>query len=321
MRPRDYLQLFGLALIWGASFVLIKAGLLGGFSPATLVAFRLACSAAALWLLTRGWPSLVAGWRSYWRLGLLVGLINITLPFMLISWGETAIPSGTAAILNATSPLFTVLLANWWIGSAHEPLTLRRGLGAGLGFLGVVVVVGPAALRASADHPAALFGELAVLLAAGCYGVGAILSRRFGGSALIVGPFTTQSGALLLALPAAALWSPPTRVPTPGAFAVVAVLGVVGTALAYLLYFSLIRNVGATRTTLVTYLLPCTALIWGALLVGEAVTWNALVGLALILLGMAVINGVLVRRHKRTAAPLIQATQTSAPVVPDGRPS
>lgn len=305
MRAREYSMLFALALIWGISFYFIKIAVLE-VSPATTVALRLGFSVATLAVIIMSRPELVRGLRRYWKLGLLVGVINNLIPFVLISWGETRIASGVASILNATTPLFTVLLANWWHSSAREPLTARRGTGVVLGFVGVGVLVGPAALRLSGGGIGYTLGVLAVLVAAASYAVGAILSRRFNGAAILVAPFSCQVSALILVLPIAFVWDPPTHMPSLAALGAVAELGILGTAVAYLIYFWLIRHVGATRTSLVTYLLPCTALIWGALLLGERISWNALAGLMLVLLGTMVtngtLNGVLRRFSPRPAA-------------------
>lgn len=292
MRVREYGVLFALALIWGISFYFIKIAVLS-VSPATTVALRLAFSVGTLAIIVAARPELVRGIRRYWKLGVLVGIINNLIPFVLISWGETRIASGVASILNATTPLFTVMLANWWPGPTREPLTARRGTGVALGFVGVGVLVGPATLRLSGGGAGYTLGVLAVLVAAGSYGVGALLSRRFNGSATLVAPFSCQVAALIVMIPIAVVWDPPTHLPSLATFGAVAELGVAGTAVAYLLYFWLIRHVGATRTSLVTYLLPCTALVWGALLLDERISWNALAGLLLVLLGTMVTNGTL----------------------------
>jgi drug/metabolite transporter (DMT)-like permease len=183
-----------------------------------------------------------------------------------------------------------------------------------VGFVGVGVLVGPTALDVSSQSGGAISGMLAVLVAAAAYGVGALLSRRFGGSALLVGPLTTQVAALLAEIPLAFYWQPPTALPTPKALAAIAALGIFGTGIAYLLYFWLIHNVGATRTAVVTYLLPFSALLWGALFLSEPVTWNALAGLALVLVGTLVTNGTLRRRRRRHvgAAPTADAPVSEA---------
>ena len=309
MRAREYGVLFALALIWGASFIFIKVAV-AEISPATTVTLRLAFSVLTLLLIVAVRPELMAGWRRYWKLGLVVGIINNLIPFVLVSWGETVIASGVASILNATTPLFTVLIANWLPGTSRETLTPRRGGGVLLGFIGVGVLVGPAALNLGGGGIAHTLGELAVLVAAAAYGVGAILSRRFGGAATLVAPLSCQLTALVLILPVALVWSPPTKLPSPGAIGAVAVLGILGTALAYLLYFWLIHHVGATRTSLVTYLLPCTALVWGALLLHEHISWNALAGLLLVLLGTMLTNGAFNGKMRRKALPAGMAAST-----------
>src|SRR5579885_499388 len=125
MRVREYGVLFALALIWGASFLFIKIGV-DEVSPATVVAGRLSFSVITLGIIVAFRRELIQGWRRYWRLGIVVSLVNILAPYLLISWGETRIASGTASILNATTPLFTVLLAHVWIGDGHESLSVRR---------------------------------------------------------------------------------------------------------------------------------------------------------------------------------------------------
>ena len=309
MRAREYGVLIILALIWGASFLFIKLAV-EEVSPATLVFLRLSFSVLTLLLIAAARPDLIAGWRRYWKPGVAVGIINNLIPFVLISWGETAIASGVASILNAATPLFTVLLANWLPGMSRERLTPQRGAGVLLGFVGVGVLVGPAALGLGSGGLARTLGEMAVLVAAAAYGVGAIMSRRFGGAAALVAPLSCQVTALVLMVPVALVWSPPTKLPSPVAIGAAAELGVLGTALGYLLYFWLIRHVGATRTSLVTYLLPCTALIWGVLLLGERVSWNALGGLLLVLLGTMLTNGTLNGLLRRKTVATGVATST-----------
>lgn len=295
---REYAVLFALALIWGASFMFIKIGV-EEVSPATVVAGRLTASVITLGLIVVFRRRLIAGWRKYWRLGVITGIVNIVIPFMLISWGETRIPSGTASILNATTPLFIVILANWWIGLGHESLTARRGLSVLVGFIGVAVTIGPSALNLTSNGGAGLFGELAVLIAAASYGVGTLLSRRFVGSSQLVGPISTQVPALILSVVIALAWNPPTHIPSLKVILAIATLGALGTGVAYLLYFWLVYHVGPTRTSLVTYLLPCTALLWGGLLLSEPITWNAIAGLALVLLGTMMTNGTLTALFRR----------------------
>lgn len=314
MRTREYGVLFALAVVWGASFYLIKVAL-SDVSPASIVVGRLAFSILTLVVVALARPAFVAGWRRYWRLGVFVGLVNNALPYILITWGETRIASGIASILNATTPLFTVIMANWWIGSGYEQLTPRRALGVICGFIGVGVLVGPAALQLTGNTGISYaLGEGAVLIAALSYGVGTLLSRRYAGASLLVPSLTSQVAALVLMTPVALLWSPPTHVPSPKSIGAVVVLGVAGTALAYLLYFWLIAHVGSTRTAIVTYLLPFTALLWGALLLHEQILPSAIAGLLLVLLGTMITNGTLsgLLRRRGAAAPAHAAVEATA---------
>jgi drug/metabolite transporter (DMT)-like permease len=314
---REYAVLFALALIWGASFLFIKVAV-AEVSPATVVTGRLVASVFTLGIIVAIRPRLVSGWRKYWWTGIITAVFNIVIPFLLISWGETTIPSGTASILNATVPLFIVLLANWWVGAGHESLTVGRVASVLVGFIGVAVTIGPSALDGLATGSANLLGEAAVLGAAASYGIGGLLSRRFVGSAQLVGPMSTQVPALLLSLPIFFIWSPPTQLPDLKVILAIATLGALGTGVAYLLYFWLIYHVGPTRTSLVTYLLPCTALFWGALLLQEQITTNVLIGLGLVLLGTMLTNGtfgVLFRRKKTAGGHAASAEAASAGAV------
>jgi drug/metabolite transporter (DMT)-like permease len=307
MRPRAYLMLFTLALIWGASFLFIKIGV-QEMSPATLVSLRLAFGVATLGVIVAARPALIAGWRGYWRLAILVAIFNVMIPYLLISWGETHIFSGTASILNATTPLFTVLLASVWIGNGHEALTWRKVLGILIGFLGVFVVFGLDVRAFSDQSLPIILGELAVVGASASYGVGGLLSRRYAGkgTGTLVGPLTSLTAGLIISIPVTLLWNPPTALPSWKAIGAIAALGVLGTGVAYLFYFWLIRNVGAPRTSMVTYLLPFTALFWGWLVFGEPILPNALLGLALVLLGTLITNNAfsaLFRRRQQAAQP------------------
>ena len=300
MKTREYVVLFSLALIWGASFLFIKLAVLE-VAPVTLVAGRLFFSVLVLAGVALAQPARIKGWRRFLGLSVAVALVNYVIPYLCFAWGETRIASGTASILNATTPLFTVLVASRWPGPNREPLTVRRGVGALVGFAGVSVLVGPSALSLQGESLGVLVGMLVVLVAAIAYAFGALLSRGYAGAAPLVGPLGSQAVGLILIAPAALIWGIPSHVPSWRAIGAIVTLGALGTGVAFLLYFWLIRHVGATRTTLVTYLLPCTALIWGAVLLSEPVTWNALAGLALVLLGTMVMNGTLDGLFRRPA--------------------
>ena len=236
-----------------------------------------------------------------------MGAINNAIPFSLIFWGQTRIDSGLAAILNAMTPIFTVVLAHL-VGD--ERLTPRRFAGVLLGFAGVAVLIGPAALSHLDPTNVA---ELAVLLAALCYALAGLWGRQFRGLPVEVAAGGMLIGSSAIMVPAAALIEHPWTVsPSAISLAGIAALGLLSTAIAYLLYFKLLARVGATNLLLVTFLLPIVALILGAAFLGEHVQPVDLLGLGLIMGGLAAIDGRLLARF-RASAPRAAATSGSPP--------
>lgn len=289
MRYREWAAFGLLGLIWGSSFLWIKLAV-DDISPSLLVSLRLGFGLLALLAVaaarrsTVDWPRSRGRWGQY----LFLGIVNTALPIFLISWSEVYIASGLAAILNATVPLFTLLVAHWWLHD--EKITRPRLLGLAFGFAGVLVVVVPGLVgeQVKAD----VVGQLAVLLAAACYAVGSTYSRRNmrGASPLTVSVLVLlTSGAVswlyLFTTERPVLW--PTQ---PLTWVAALWLGVLGSGVAYLLYFYLISAWGVTRTSLVTYILPVIGLFLGARFLHETIGWNMLAGLALILAGIALVN-------------------------------
>jgi drug/metabolite transporter (DMT)-like permease len=295
-----------LGATWGASFLFIKIGV-REMPPETLVMLRLMVAAVILLVIlyARG-LRLPMSWRM-WRHFMFTGSIGLIVPYVLITWGEQSIPSGMAAILNATTPLFTVLFV--YLGTRQERLTGLKLLGLAIGFVGVIVAVGVGELSLSS---ASLQGQLAVLVAAACYGLNGVYSKRaFNGiSPLVAATGQMLAGTLLLSPIALARHGIPTPLPSAMALGSVLALGVLGTALAYILLYWLIEGIGATRSSMVTYLLPPFALLYGALFLSEPVHLNAVAGLALVVVGILLANGVL-RSHtvskQSSAQPLKQA--------------
>jgi len=289
MRTRYLGVLLLLGAVWGASFLFIKIGV-QEIAPETLVMLRLVIASIVLLgvLYARG-LRLPARWRT-WADFLFLGVVGLIFPYLLITWSEQAIPSGMAAVLNATTPLFSVLVAYLW--THEERLSGLRLLGVALGFAGVVVAVGIKDLDlARADTQA----QLAVLAAAACYAISGIYARRaFRGMPALV-PATGQmlAGALLITPYALLVRGIPSPPPSATAIGAVVALAVVGTALAYILLYWLMERIGATRTSMVTYLLPPFALAYGALFLGEAIALNALLGLGLVVAGILLANGML----------------------------
>jgi drug/metabolite transporter (DMT)-like permease len=278
-----------LGAVWGASFLFIKIGV-AELPPETLVAARLIVAAlillgvlyaSGLRLPTRG-----RAWADLFFLGA-VGLVA---PYLLITWGEQHIASGMAAILNASTPLFTVLLTYLW--TREEQLSGARLLGVGVGFAGVVVAVGVSDLSLSAASVGAQGG---VLLAALCYGVAGVYSRRAfrGVPAMVTATGQLVTAAIIITPIALVRQGVPSHLPSAGVVEAVLALSVFGTALAYVLLYWLIARIGASRATMVTYLLPPFALVYGAAFLHEPITLAAVAGLGLVVVGILLSNGVI----------------------------
>jgi drug/metabolite transporter (DMT)-like permease len=287
-----------LGAVWGASFLFIKLGV-AEMPPDILVALRLVVASLVLLgiLYARGMrlPASLRLWGDF----LFLGVIGLIFPYLLIAWSEQAIPSGMAAILNATTPLFSVLLTYVW--TREERLSGMRLLGVAVGFVGVVVAVGVEDLDISNVNTQA---QLAVLIAAACYAVAGIYGRRaFRGVPALV-PATGQLlvGALVMAPIALVLRGIPSPLPSATAIGAVLALAVVGTSIAYILLYWLMERIGATRTSMVTYLLPPFALAYGALFLRERIAINAVTGLVLVVVGILLANGVL-RPRRPVVAP------------------
>ena len=284
-----------LATVWGASYLFIKVAV-DEIEPTAMMFIR--TSVAGLMLL----PFVLARFedgaerlRRAWRPGLVLGIINAAVPFTLIAWGEKHIDSGVAGVANATVPLFVVLLALRF--SPSQRVGGARLAGILVGLVGVAVLAG--------GQPGggwwAIAGTLAVVLASLSYAGGGLYggARTADTPGPVLATASMLGGALVLA-PFAALQFP-RAVPSWEAVASVAALTVLGTAVAQIVLFRMLRLHGAARVTLVTYLLPPTALLYGAVLLDERITVAALVGLALILPGVALGSGAL-RPGRRAAA-------------------
>ena len=280
MRSADFVRLFVLAALWGASFLGLRivAPTLGAIVTAEA---RVAIAGVALLV----WCAILRvplGWRRNMRPLIVVGIFNSAIPFALFAFAVKTIPGGYAAILNATSPLFGAVIASLWL---REELGARRLLGIAFGVAGVACVVklGPVALTGDA-----LVAYAACLAAACCYGFAGnytkqLANRRSGSiapNAMAAGSQITAAIALLPMIP----FDPMQAMPTHSIVLIVAALGIGSTAIAYLLYFRLIRDVGATRALTVTFLVPLFAVAWGWALLDEAITWRMAGGGALVLI-------------------------------------
>jgi drug/metabolite transporter (DMT)-like permease len=296
---RSYPVLLGfLALVWGGSYLFIKVAV-EEIEPAPMMFVRMAVAGVLLAVFLawqRGAPAAAAELRAAWRPGLVLGLINGALPFTLIAWGEKHIDSGVAAIANATVPIFVVLLAIRFKPS--ERATGLRLAGILVGLVGVAVLAGA--------HPElgwwAVAGVGAVVVASASYAAGGIYGQlRVEGTPGPVLATASMLGGALILLPLGVLQFP-TELPGWQAIGSVAALTIGGTAMAQLVLYRMLRLHGASRVSLVTYLMPPIALVYGVLLLGEPLTAGVLGGLALILVGVALGSDVLQSRRDAEAA-------------------
>jgi drug/metabolite transporter (DMT)-like permease len=295
MKPIDLLALITLGALWGASFLFMRVAA-PALGPIWLMELRVVVTALCMLPLmtTVGhWSEL----RHHARPLLLVGCINSAIPFSLLSFTSLFLPAGMTAILNGTAPLFGIVVAFLWIG---EPLTLSRLLGLGLGFAGVVVLIG---LQPVSLSWLVVLATLAGLVAALMYAIAAIyVKQALPATQPIVITAGSQMGASLCLAPFLPLTLPAARPPV---LIMAAVLGlaVLSTACAYLLYFGLIRRVGASRALTVGYLVPLFAILWGALILREPITPAVVMGGCLILLGVAIANNLLTQMYRPFSKP------------------
>lgn len=292
MSPIAWLLMIALSTLWGGSFLFNRIAV-AAIPPLDLVAARLVLAALALLLIARVQGVALPRDRTSWRDYLVQGVINNVLPFCLIVWGQKTIGAGLASILNATTPIFGVVIAHFL--TADDKASRNRVVGVALAFLGVVVLIGVDALRNVGDH---LLAELAILGATLSYGFAAVWSRRFRGRP----PIATATGQIVssavVLTPLALVISPPWALPMPslGVIAAVVALAVFSTAIAFVLFFDLTTRVGPTNTMLVTFLIPPSAILLSAVFLDERLEIQHLAGLALIGLGLAAVDGRLLER-------------------------
>ena len=276
-----------LALIWGSSFTLIKIAL-EGLSPIQIVLVRLVTAAVVLLLIVRLRRLRLPRERGLWAHLAVLGIVANIVPFFLIGWGEQRITSGLAGVLNGTTPLFTMAFAA--AALPEERLHRLRAVGLLIGFLGVVLVVGP-----WDQNPltSSLPGQLACLGASACYGTAFVYTRRFVAGRhppmVLAAAQITMAAALLTLLAPVVARTPVTL--SPSVVASGLLLGAFGTGAAYLLYYRLVTDAGATSASMVTYLIPVVAVTLGVVALAEPVTWNLFAGAAVVIAGVATAEG------------------------------
>lgn len=303
-----YFLLILLGSIWGASYLFIKVGVEGGIPPVTLAAMRTTLAGATLlFVLFVRRTQLPSRHAPIWKWYFLLGLLNSVIPYTLITWGETRISSGLAAILVGTMPIFTVLFAHWM--THDEKFTARKVVGILIGFVGVVILFLPDLVAAATAN---LFGGLAVIAAAVSYALATIYARRhLKGHPPVTNSFGQMLMASIILLPASLLLEQPwTHSPTMAALGSIVMLAIFGTAFAYMIYFWLIATVGATRTSLVTYISPVIAVFLGAIILNEHLQWTTIAGLGLIIAGVGLVTNVQIgSRRPQEAVSIAQSAE------------
>jgi drug/metabolite transporter (DMT)-like permease len=294
MTGREWAILLMLAVIWGGAFMFIGVAV-RHVDPLTYVWLRLSIAAIGMLIFLKVKGERLGLPRQVWGSILLLALLNNALPFTLFGWGQTHIASGLASILNATTPIWGVLVAHLF--TDDERLNPRKVAGVLLGFGGVATMIGPTLL---ADFGNDALAQLACIAAALCYAFAAVWARRFrrmGLSPMSVTTGQLSAGALMM-LPLAMLIDQPWTQPLPPATAwgAIVALALLCTAFGYVMYFRLIDSAGATNALLVTLLVPPFAILFGSLFLGEVLAPQDFGGLALIALGLAAIDGRLLRR-------------------------
>ncbi|MDM9385775.1 DMT family transporter [Chlorogloeopsis sp. ULAP01] len=287
----EWLLLITLSVLWGGSFFLIKIAL-KDLPPLTVVLYRVSLAAIALTIFVFISRKRMPASLSLWREFLVMGALNNLIPFSLIVWGQTQINSSLAAILNATTPLFTILLAHFF--TQDERLTPNRLVGVFLGLCGVIVLIGLNTLHGLSLNS---LGQLAILGAACSYGCAGIYGRRFKTLPATVTAVGMLLSTTILLLPLVLLVDRPwtLHLSTVTKLAVLG-LSLFSTAIAYLIYFRILAVAGATNLLLVTFLIPISALVLGIFVLGEQLQWTEFGGMVLIFASLAVIDGRLISR-------------------------
>lgn len=285
MQLKHWIVFILLGAIWSSSFLWIKIAV-QEIGPITLVAFRvlfgLIFGIAVILIQQPKLPRDVKNWMPL----LVLGITNVAIPFFLISWGEKSIDSGVAAILDATVPLFTILIAHYLL--RDDRITVPKVLGLLIGFAGVIVLVS----KDFGSSPSSLLGEGAVVLASAFYAGSAVYARRTTentpGIMRSAGPLISSTLMMWLAT---FVFESPVRIPrAPSTWIALLWLGVLGSGVAFIMAYYLIHEIGPTRTSMVTYLFPLGGVILGVSFLGEKLSWQLLAGGALIVASLVAAN-------------------------------
>lgn len=296
MTSAEWAMLIALSIVFGGAFFFVGVAV-KELPPTTIVFCRVFLGAVALhlFMLFTGRKMVWAG--TAWAAFFVMGLLNNVLPFSLIVWGQTHIASGVASIINATTPLFTVMVAHAF--TADEKLSPLRIMGIIAGILGVVIMIGGGAL---AEGWTSALAQIACLIAAASYAVASVFGRRF--RQMKIDPFAVATGMVsasaIMMLPLMLVVDEPWTLAMPSGATIGALIGLalLSTFTAYILYFKILDGAGATNLSLVTFLVPVSAIFLGIFILGETLLVKHIIGLALIVLGLALVDGRLFNKKR-----------------------
>lgn len=304
MSGEEWSLVLALSVIWGGSFFFIEIAV-REISPLTIVLCRVGTAAIILlgyvYLSGKKMPASFSLWGAFAVMGALANLI----PFSLIVWGQQYIDSSLASILNATTPIFSAILAHFL--TKEEKLTANRITGVLIGWIGVVVLIGIDSLKGFGIH---VLGQIAVLFASLSYACSAIYGRRFQGISPAVVAAGMLSSSAIMMMPIALIFEEPLSLnPSLTAWGALLGLSVICTSLAYIIYFRVLATAGATNSMLVTFLVPVSAIMLGVFILGERPGWNAFFGMFLIFTGLILIDGRVLSKigRKKKDGPIFPA--------------
>jgi drug/metabolite transporter (DMT)-like permease len=287
MGPLEWLLLIVLSAIWGGSFYFF-AVIIAEIPVFTTVFFRVFLATLALWMFIFASRQKLPDLKSIWPNFFLMGFTNNVIPFSLIVWGESRVAPGLAAVLNATTPFFAVIVAH--LSTQHEKLTWNRWSGAIVGLVGVGALVGFDAIKNLGSD---LSYQLAIVLASLSYGISTIFGRRLSRIPPLVTAASQTGASSLMMFPLMMVIDHPLSLPWPShsvLFSLIT-LALLCTALAYIIFFTIVRRAGMTNVTLVTFLVPISAMMLGAALLNEQISLRHILGMAVIGIGLALIDG------------------------------
>lgn len=294
MTTRHWALLTILSILWGGAFF-FAAIAVKELPPLTLVFCRVFIAAITLYIFLKISGQKLPTQKNIWVAFFIMGLLNNIIPFSLLFWAQTIISSGLASILNATTPIFSILIAHFIL--TDEGLTFNKLIGVILGFVGVAILLGGAVFTSSS---LAILGIIACLGAALSYGFAGVFGRRFKrlGIKPSISAFGQLAGSSIIILPIMLAFDQPWMLNMPSQSAILSVvtLAIVSTAIAYLIFFNLLASVGAVNVMLVTLLVPVSAVILGSLFLGETLETRHYAGMVLILLGLIAIDGRLFKK-------------------------